>query len=428
VALNSTNNGKIFVKPSQALGQDTTFAAPYNSNKVAPTQRAIGTYARKIVKDTASALRTAINTKGSGTVTSIQLVGGTNVTITPTTAITTSGTYTISATGGSSTIVKANEFNMLYKANGDTTIRGTTKVRVDTTDLRMEFAFDTTTTAVTTDPHGGVKIWGSNRMGMGAVRINDTVSIPAALQRAINTQITSTLMPNTTLITGAAATGNYSIDGPVSIMTGASTLNVLGAYNSTIQHLNYTKLVITTSTAANQTVGIRNNSTLKPLGLICGNTKFSGGGGRGTFTASFPTYNVGQRIFIGYNTVVGAPLTDPTTFLGANNGLGVGKDATDTTLQFFNSNSVNVPIKVNTGVTPNTEDVYRVTVYVAPNSTYYIQLEVISKSAPIRVITYNPTTFVPPVSAKIYPMQYINNAATGVAIQYGFIYATEEIY
>jgi hypothetical protein len=35
---------------------------------------------------------------------------------------------------------------------------------------------------------------------------------------------------------------------------------------------------------------------------------------------------------------------------------------------------------------------------------------------------------VPPVSAKIYPMQYINNAATGVAIQYGFIYATEEIY
>jgi hypothetical protein len=424
IALNSTNNGKIFVHPAEPIGQDTTFAAPYNSNKVAPTQRAIGTYVRNVVKDTASALRTAINTKY-----------GTNDTGRAATNIVTGGSLnkvrdSLAALsgGGSSTLIKANEFNMLYKANGDTTIRGTTKVRVDTTDLRMEFAYDTTTSTVTTDPHGGVKMWGSNRMGMGAVRINDTVSIPAALQRAINTQITSTLMPNTTLITGAGATGNYSIDAPVSIMTGASTLNVLGAYNSTIQHLNYTKLVITTSTAANQTVGIRNNSTLKPLGLICGNTKFSGGGGRGTFTASFPTYNVGQRIFIGYNTVVGAPTTDPTTFLGATNGLGVGKDAADTTLQFFNSNNINVPIKINTGVTPNTEDVYRVTVYVAPNSTYYIQLEVISKSAPIRVITYNPTTFVPPVSAKIYPMQYINNAATGVAIQYGFIYATEEIY
>jgi hypothetical protein len=428
VALNSTNNGKIFVKPSQAIGQDTTFAAPYNSNKVAPTQRAIGTYVRKIVKDTASALRTAINSKG--TVTSIQLVGGTNVTITPTTAITTSGTYTISATGGSSTIVKANEFNMLYKANGDTTIRGTTKVRVDTTDSRMEFAFDTTTSTVTTDPHGGVKIWGSNRMGMGAVRINDTVSIPAALQRAINTQITSTLMPNTTLITGAAATGNYSIGGPVSIMPTSSPLltNVVSAYNSTIQHLNYTKLVITTQTGANIAAGIRCNSNLQPLGIITGNTKFSGGGGRGTFTFSFPTYNAGQRIFVGYSSVISQPLVDPTTFLGANNGLGVGKDAADTTLQFFNSNSVTVPTKVNTGVTPNAEDVYRVTVYVAPNSTYYIQLEVISKSAPIRVITYNPTTFVPPVGIKIYPMQWINNAATAAAIQYGFIYAMEEIY
>jgi hypothetical protein len=51
VALNSTVNGKIFVHPADPIGQDTTFAAPYNSNKVAPTQRAIGTYARKIVKD-----------------------------------------------------------------------------------------------------------------------------------------------------------------------------------------------------------------------------------------------------------------------------------------------------------------------------------------------------------------------------------------
>jgi len=431
IALNSTNNGKIFVHPAEPIGQDTTFTAPYNSNKVAPTQRAIGTYARKIVKDTASALRTAINTKGSGTVTSIQLVGGTNVTITPTTAITTSGVYTISATGGgSSTIVKANEFNMLYKANGDTTIRGTTKVRVDTTDLRMEFAYDADTTAVTTDPHGGVKMWGSNRMGMGAVRINDTVSIPAALQRALNTQITSTLIPNTTVLTGAGATGNYNIDAPLSIMPTSSPLvtNVVGAPNSTIQHFNYTKLVITTQTSSNITAGIRTNSNIKPLGIICGNTKFSGGGGRGTFTFSFPTYNSGQRIFVGYSVLISQQNTDPTNFLQTNSGLGVGKDATDTELQFFHSNNLSVtPTKVSTGITPNAEDVYRVTVYVAPNSAYYIQLEVLNKNR-ITVRTFNPTTNVPAVSTKLYPMQWINNATTGAAIQYGFIYAMEEIY
>lgn len=459
IALNNTNNGKIFVQPSAPLGQDTTFAAPYNSDKVAPTQRSIGTYTRKIVQDTASALRIAINAKygtsdtgraatnivtggglnkvadslntliaakGSGSVTSIQLVGGTNVTITPTTAITTSGVYTISATGGgSSTPTTTVNYKVLYKS-GDS-IKAASKVNIDTTDGRMVLDQNTDTSSVSAFYGGGTKIVGRNRMGMSSLVLVDTVAIPAALQRALNAQITSTLMPNTTILTGAGATGNYSIDAPVSIMAGASTINVVGAYNSTIQHFNYTKIVITTSTSANQTVGIRTNSTIKPLGIICGNTKFSSGGGRGTFTFALPTYNAGQRIFVGYNTVVGTPLTDPTTFLGAGNALGVGKDATDTELQFFYGNNVTTPTKVSTGITPNAEDVYRVTVYVAPNSRYYIQLEVLNKNR-ITVRTFNPTANVPPVSTKLFPMQYINNATTSAAIQYGFIYATEEIY
>ena len=472
VALNDIPNGKIFVKPSQAIGQDTTFAAPYNSNKVAPTQRAIGTYVRKIVNDTASALRTAINakygtsdtgraatnivtggglnkvrdslntliaTKGSGTVTNISSNYG--LTGAP---ITTSGTLNVDSntvatrarvkkqidsvaalSGGGSTPTTTVNYKVLYKS-GDS-IKAASKVNIDTTDGRLVLEQNTDTSSVSAFYGGGTKIVGRNRMGMSSLVLVDTVAIPAALQRALNAQITSTLMPNTTILTGAGATGNYGIDAPVSIMAGASTINVVGAYNSTIQHFNYTKIVITTSTSANQTVGIRTNSTIKPLGIICGNTKFSSGGGRGTFTFALPTYNAGQRIFVGYNTVVGTPLTDPTAFLGAGNALGVGKDATDTELQFFYGNNVTTPTKVSTGITPNAEDVYRVTVYVAPNSIYYIQLEVLNKNR-ITVRTFNPTTNVPPVSTKLFPMQYINNATTGAAIQYGFIYATEEIY
>lgn len=427
IALNSTNNGKVFIQPAAPLGQDTTFAAPYNSNKVAPTQRAIGTYVRNVVKDTASALRTAINTKGSGTVTSIQLVGGTNVTITPTTAITSSGTYTISATGGSSTIVKANEFNMLYKANGDTTIRGTTKVRVDTTDSRMEFAFDTTTSTVSTDPHGGVKMWGSNRMGMGAVRINDTVSIPAALQRAINTQITSTMLPT---VTGSIAyTNNYVYTGMVGT---AGTLGyIAAAWNSTIQHFNYNKTTFTTAAGANSSALIRIGSISQSAGIICGNTKFSGGGGRGTFTFSFPTYLSTQRIMIGYSEAVAALTGDPSTFLTAPtpySALMVIKDAADTTLQFAHYSGTGVVTKVNTGIVPNTENVYRLTVYIAPNSTYYMQLEVISKTAAIRVVTLNPTTNVPPVGDRLVQQQAVNNGTVGGVVVYGLIQHLEEIY
>jgi len=56
-ALNSTNNGRIFVSPSRPLAQDTTMG--WNSNKVSVTQRAVKTF----VKDTAAALRTLANTK-----------------------------------------------------------------------------------------------------------------------------------------------------------------------------------------------------------------------------------------------------------------------------------------------------------------------------------------------------------------------------
>jgi hypothetical protein len=470
VALNDIPNGRIFVKPSQAIGQDTTFAAPYNSNKVAPTQRAIGTYVRNITKDTASALRGAINTKlnssdtaslsnrinlkygtsdtgraatnivtggslnkvrdslntliaakGSGTVTSIQLVGGTNVTITPTTAITTSGVYTISATGGSSTIVKANEFNMLYKANGDTTIRGTTKVRVDTTDLRMEFAYDSTTTSVTTDPHGGIKMWGSNRMGMGAVRINDTVSIPASLQRAINAQITSTILPGE----GIRFTNNFIYGGMVQTSGTVSPI-AFASYSSTSTQSCYNRITYLASAAANQSAGLRIGNAALSAGIICGNTKFGGGGGRGTIIFSLPVYNSGQRIYAAYTTSLSMLLIDPGA-LSAAAFLAVGKDAGDAFMSFYHNDNSGSAIKVPLPVTPNSDDVYRFTVYIAPNSTYYMQLEVISKTG-ISVYTLNPTSDIPPINTRLQMQTCVNSASTGVGVQLGIIQITEEIY
>lgn len=365
------------------------------------------------------------NAKGSGTVTSIQLVGGTNVTITPTTAITTSGVYTISATGGgSSTIVKANEFNMLYKANGDTTIRGTTKVRIDTTDLRMEFAYDADTSRVPTDPHGGVKIWGSNRMGMGAIRINDTVSIPAALQRAFNGQVTSTIMP---ILNNYQYTGAFSRTNPALEAVGGGVTSRSGAYNATIQQLNYNISLATTGSSAGSQASLYINTLTGAPGLICGNTKFSGGGGRGTFNFCLPNYGSGNRIFIGYSTNTGNSAADPSTFTG-NATIGIGKDAADNTLHFMHSSGVSGSVtKVNTGVTPNNENVYRVTVYVAPNSTFYIQLEVMSKTGTTTHIL-NPTTNVPPVETKLVMRQLTNNGLAGGVCSYGFIYFIEEIY
>ncbi len=64
----------------------------------------LATYLLRSDTATFVATRSWVNGRGfgTGTVTSIQLVAGSGVTITPTTAVTTSGVYTVSATGGSS--------------------------------------------------------------------------------------------------------------------------------------------------------------------------------------------------------------------------------------------------------------------------------------------------------------------------------------
>jgi hypothetical protein len=212
----------------------------------------------------------------------------------------------------------------------------------------------------------------------------------------------------------------------------AGTLGyIAAAWNSTIQHFNYNKTTFTTASGANSSALIRIGSISQSAGIICGNTKFSGGGGRGTFTFSFPTYLSTQRIMVGYSEAVAALSGDPSTFLTAPtpySALMLIKDAADTTLQFAHYSGTGVVTKVNTGIVPNTENVYRLTVYIAPNSTYYMQLEVISKTAAIRVVTLNPTTNVPPVGDRLVQQQAVNNGTVGGVVVYGLIQHLEEIY
>lgn len=477
VALNDIPNGRIFVKPSQAIGQDTTFAAPYNSNKVAPTQRAIGTYTRKIVKDTASALRGAINTKygtsdtgravtnivtggslnkvrdslntliatkGSGTVTSITggygLTGGT---------ITTTGTFTVDSnlqatrarvkkqidsvaalSGGGGTPTTTVNYKVLYKS-GDS-IKAASKVNIDTTDGRMVLEQNTDTSSVSAFYGAGTKIVGRNRMGMSSLVLVDTVAIPAALQRALNAQLTSTIAGVNAGVNGFDRTGSFmttsnvifSFGSPVNLGTYTPSYS---AYNATIQQFNYVRGVVKVAVGTNQVFWIRVGNSAGTSGIICGNTKFSGGGGRGTFMFSLPTYAAGERMFVGYSTSNGVPSGDPSAFLNGIATLGLGKDAADTTLQFMYASAGGVIQKVSTGVTPNNEDVYRVTVYVSPSSNYYIQLEVLNKNrTTVRVI--NPTSFVPAVGTKLVLLQYLNSASTGVQVEWGQILTMEEIY
>lgn len=330
----------------------------------------------------------------------------------------------LSGGGGGGSPSTASAYQVLYQSGTDT-VKSTSKLRIDTTDNRLVLEYDSTTSVVATDASGGVKMWGSNRMGMGAVRINDTVSIPSALQRALNAQNTSTIVPYSTL---PQTTNAYSYYTAVSNYASSSTLtNNFAAHNATIQRLNYNYSISVTTASANLNAGIYSSSLASAYGLICGNTKFSGGGGRGTFTFCLPTYLATERIFIGYSTVVTASAgVDPSGFT-SNPLIAVAKDAADTTFQFMYGSGGGSVTKVDIGIKPNDEDVYRVTVYVAPNSTFYIQLEILSKTGTTTYV-HHPTTNVPPVSTKLVSRQLIGNGLSGGVIRFGFINHIEEIY
>lgn len=330
----------------------------------------------------------------------------------------------LSGGGGGGSPISASPFNMLYKSSTDT-IRGTDKAYIDTTDNRLVFANDTTTTAVNTDPNGGTKVFGSNRMGMAALRLLDTVSIPAALQRAINAQTVGTIFPlgGTVAYTGMfqqGTSGMFQVQVATNVAYG-------GTYDAVNQQQNYTKVLYSTSTAANNVFFLRTVSLTVGAGIMAGATANSGGSGRGTFTFALPAYNSGQRIFVGYSTSLSAIMTtnDPSAAASIAM-LALAKDAGDTTLSWLYNDGTGTPIKVSTGITPNQNDVYRLTVYVSPKGRCYMQLEVMNKTSNT-VLVINPTTDIPS-GVKIVPQQSISNASTGAVCTYGLIQFIEEIY
>jgi hypothetical protein len=106
--------------------------------------------------------------------------------------------------------------------------------------------------------------------------------------------------------------------------------------------------------------------------------------------------------------------------------LALAKDAGETTLSWLYNDGTGTPVKVSTGITPNVNDVYRLTVYVSPKGRCYMQLEVMNKTSNT-VLVLNPTSDIP-AGVKIVPQINLSNASTGAVCTFGLIQFIEEIY
>lgn len=401
----------------------------------------------------------------SGTVTSVGLVAGTGTSITGTSPITGSGVFTISATGGLTagsgislsgsfpvytvTNSSPNQTVTLTSGTGATvsgsypsyTISATGVPTVTPGGSVGQVQYDNSgafggaaktsiqsdgfpvltsvTTTVSVPSAGNVTVYSSNKTGIDEISVVPSIGVSSILQNSFSQKFVSRLYAN----------GNSSLTGDGYFASATTTAGTFGAvnrsYDATNALPNFLYLKMTGATSTNSSAGWWINAASRSV--LIGNSAFCHGS-KLTMTFGFPVYTSTQRFFCGYQaSSAGTPssLNDPSAFI---NVVGVGKDAADGTLQVMYNDGSGTATKVNTSITPNANDVYRVTIYLPPNcTTAYVTVEDITKTS-ITTFNSNNSANLPSAGTLMYFMLYGNSAATSTAAVSAIIQVVEEQY
>lgn len=347
-------------------------------------------------------------TAATGDVEEITL--GTNLSLSGTTLNAASSS---TSPGGSTTQVQYNNAG---------TFDGAAKVTVDTTDENLILISTSGTTAVTTPGSAGAKVWTNNRVGTDQLMLTPFVGVETPMQASFGNKIV----------------GGYTVSGTANIFAWGQLASAMSAvnpgnggatitartYDATNLLPNYARYALLTATTASSYAEQR--TSIAGKGSVMGNNTY-GGGSKLVYTFGLGAYNSAQRLFFGYT---GSALTwstniDPSAQI---NTFGLGKDVADSTFQWMTNDGTGTATKTSTGVTPNANDVYRLTIFVPSNATtVYMQLEVITKST-ITNYTYSTSSNIPAIGTLIYQRMYINNAATGAALSIMMLQIEEELY
>ena len=299
---------------------------------------------------------------------------------------------------------------------------GASQVTIDTTDENLILLSTNSTTAMTAPGSAGAKIWLNNRVGLDQPMFTPFLGVETPFQASFGNK----------LVGGYTVSGSANIFAWGQLASSMSTVNpgnggatiTARTYDATNLLPNYARYALLTLTSASSYSETR--TSIAGKGSVMGNNTY-GGGSKLVHTFGLGAYNAGERLFFGYT---GSALTwstniDPSAQI---NTFGLAKDVGDSTFQWITNDGTGIATKTNTGVTPNTTNVYRLTVYVPPNATtIYMQLEVMTKSA-ITIYLHSASSDIPAIGTLIYQRMYVNNAATGAAVSIMMIQIEEELY
>jgi len=415
-----TNSGTIVV--TNSLPDQTVVLTQSGTTKIT------GTYPNFNIYSADSASGTVTSVDGTGS-TGITVTGGpitgsgsliiTNtlpdrtVTVSGTTNIVVNGVYPSFGISSSGLTTGAAGSTKQIQYNNAGAFAGSTVANIDT-DNNLYFL---STSGSTSSFANSLKIYSNNQTGIDELHSVPFVGSESIMQSSL----------------GQKVTGRWTLNGTTEIAEGfyTSAISTAGAgsfnlrtYDATNLLPNYMYKKYTAAASANTQSEVYYGFTSRAA--MIGNNTY-GGQAKWVGTFGLPGYVSTQRVFAGYiNTFATLTTTvDPSTLL---NLVGVGKDAADTTLQIMFNGASGTATKVNTGITPTVNDVYRVTVFLpSSGAASYVTLERFTKSA---VTTFNAANSAKiPVAGTLMYMHIVSNsAAASTAPQLAVIHIHEELY
>jgi hypothetical protein len=278
--------------------------------------------------------------------------------------------------------------------------------------------------AAPTGAGGAGVIYASNDEGDTQLTYINNYDRVTPLQYGFSHKILTQILPGN----GPTPLGSGSMFGSSSIiLTGSADSNGTVKVNSVFTTLpNLTRQNITSATALNSGAEIAKNDPRKAA-IVGNGFNTQAWGTKLVITFGLPTYAVSQRLFAGYSQYAGVTAynVEPSTLL---NIAALTKDAGEDTFQFFFNDGIGAGVKIDTGITPTINGVYRVTVFIpSAGSTISINVSEIRVGAIVSNTSHTQTfTNIPASGTFLYSHLYASTAGSTTAVVISLINIYEE--
>lgn len=265
-------------------------------------------------------------------------------------------------------------------------------------------------------------LYASNDDGDNSLNVLNSFNKDFPIQLGIGHKIVGMMWPGA----GTTVTGSFAWNGYVNSATGNwQATNPLGvkSYSAATTLPNISRMIGATTAAVNSAaecyVNTLNRAVIPGNGLQAWGTKL-------ILTFGLPTYATTQRIFAGY-TQYGSALgsgVDPSSYL---NSIAIIKDASDNTFNFFFRGALG-STKINTGVTPAANGLYRATIFIpSVGTTAYMNFQEIGVNAITANASVSNSSTIPAVGFQfLYPHLYVSTGAAATIANIALIQVYEE--